>query len=109
MSRSQERKTLRNAHPSMCSVPLSILPEALAMDPAEQARFDSRLDAMTQAMHLHGLSGKTTDSYRRTLYRIAEHFGRCPDDLQPDELKDYFSTMLEQYSWSTIKVGISSL
>ena len=79
------------------------------MDPAGQARFDSRLDAMTQAMHLHGLRDKTIDSYRRTLYRIAGHFGRCPDDLQPDELKDYFSTMLEQYSWSTIKVDLSSL
>ena len=69
------------------------------MDPAEQARFDSRLDAMTQAMHLHGLRDKTIDSYRRTLYRIAGYFSRCPDDLQPDELKDYFSTMLEQYSY----------
>ena len=79
------------------------------MDPAEQARFDKLLDAMTQAMHLHGLRYKTIDSYRRTLYRIAGHFGRCPDDLKPDELKEYFSTMLEQYSWSTIKVDLSSL
>ena len=41
------------------------------MDPAEQARFDKLLYAMTQAMHLHGLRDKTIDSYRRTLYRIA--------------------------------------
>ena len=79
------------------------------MDPAEQARFDTLLFAMTQAMKLHGLRDKTIDSYRRTLYRIAGHFGRCPDDLQPEELKEYFSTMLEQYSWSTIKVDLSSL
>jgi len=52
------------------------------MDPAEQARFDQRLDVMMQAMHLHGLRDKTIDSYRRTLYRVAGHFGRCPDDLQ---------------------------
>ena len=79
------------------------------MDPAEQARFDQLLEAMMQAMHLHGLRNKTIDSYRRTLYRIAGHFGRCPDDLAPDELKEYFSSMLEQYSWSTIKVDLSSL
>ena len=79
------------------------------MDPAEQARFNQRLEVMMQAMHLHGLREKTIDSYRRTLYRIAGHFGRCPDDLQPDELKEYFSAMLEQYSWSTIKVDLSSL
>ena len=79
------------------------------MDPAEQARFDTLLFAMTQAMKLHGLRDKTIDSYRRTLYRVAGHFGRCPDDLKPEELKEYFSAMLEQYSWSTIKVDLSSL
>ena len=64
---------------------------------------------MTQAMKLHALRIKTIDSYRRTLFRVAGHFSRCPDDLKPDELKEYFSTMLEQYSWSTIKVDLSSL
>lgn len=64
---------------------------------------------MTQAMQLHGLRVKTIDSYRRTLYRVAGHFRRCPDDLKPDELKEYFAAMLEQYSWSTIKVDLSSL
>jgi hypothetical protein len=29
------------------------------MDPAEQARFDRLLEAMMQAMHLHGLRNKT--------------------------------------------------
>jgi hypothetical protein len=58
------------------------------MDPVEQARFDSHLDAMTQAKHLYGLPNKTIDSYRHTLYRIAGHFDRCLDDLRPDELKD---------------------
>jgi integrase/recombinase XerD len=79
------------------------------MDPAEQARFNQRLEVMMQAMHLHGLRDKTIDSYRRTLYRVAGHFDRCPDDLAPDELKEYFLSMLEQYSWSTIKVDLSSL
>lgn len=79
------------------------------MDPAEQARFEKLLYAMTQAMQLHGLRVKTIDSYRRTLYRVAGHFRRCPDDLKPDELKEYFAAMLEQYSWSTIKVDLSSL
>ena len=79
------------------------------MDPAEQARFDTLLFAMTQAMKLHGLRDKTIDSYRRTIYRVAGHFRRCPDNLAPDELKEYFSALLERYSWSTIKVDLSSL
>jgi site-specific recombinase XerD len=92
----------------MRHVPSSFLQEH-NMDPAEQVRFNRRLEVMIQAMHLHGLREKTIDSYRRTLYRVAGHFNRCPDDLRPDELKEYFSAMLEQYSWSTIKVDLSSL
>lgn len=41
--------------------------------------------------------------------RVAHYFDRCPDDLTPTELKDFFSTMLEHYSWSTIKVTLSAL
>lgn len=48
------------------------------------------------------------------MVRVAGHFGRCPDDLKPDdlkpdELKTYFAALLEEYSWSTIKVDLSSL
>ena len=79
------------------------------MDPVEHARCDKLLDATIQAMQLHGLREKTIDSYRRSLRRVAGYFDRCPDDLKPDELKAYFAAMLEQYSWSTIKVELSSL
>ncbi len=79
------------------------------MDAADQARFDKLLETMTQAMHLHGLRDKTIDSYRRKLCRIAGHFRSCPDDLRPEELKEYFAALLEPYSWSTIKVDLSSL
>jgi integrase/recombinase XerD len=41
--------------------------------------------------------------------RVAHYFDRCPDDLTPTELKDFFSTKLEHYSWSTIKVTLSAL
>jgi hypothetical protein len=81
----------------MRSIPSSFLQEAWPMDAADQARFDKLLETMTQAMHLHGLRDKTINSYRRTLYRIAGHFRRCPDDLRPEELKEYFAALLEQY------------
>jgi hypothetical protein len=94
------------------------------MAATELARFEQLLTTMTQAMKLHGLRHKTIDSYRRTMVRVAGHFGRCPDDLKPDdlkpddlkpddlkpdELKTYFAALLEEYSWSTIKVDLSSL
>ena len=79
------------------------------MNPTEQERFDRLFDANVQAMRLHGLRSKTIDSYSRTLRRVAGHFDRCPDDLSPDDLKGYFAALLEQYSWSTIKVDLCSL
>jgi site-specific recombinase XerD len=79
------------------------------MDSAEQERFERLVAANVQAMRLHGLRSKTMDSYSRTLRRVAGHFDRCPDDLSPAELKDYFAALLEQYSWSTIKVDLCSL
>jgi site-specific recombinase XerD len=56
------------------------------------------------------LRDKTIVSYRRALYRVAVNLARCKDDLMPDELKQYLAAaLLEQYSWSTIKVDLSSL
>lgn len=79
------------------------------MNPTEQERFDRLFDANVKAMRLHGLRTKTIDSYSRTLRRVAGHFDRCPDDLSPDDLKEYFAALLEQYSWSTIKVDLCGL
>ena len=79
------------------------------MNPTEQERFDRLFDANVKAMRLHGLRSKTIDSYSRTLRRVAGHFDRCPDDLSPDDLKEYFAALLEQYSWSTIKVDLCGL
>lgn len=79
------------------------------MDPTEQERFDRLFDANVKAMKLHGLRSKTIDSYSRTLRRVAGYFNRCPSDLSPDDLKGYFTALLEQYSWSTIKVDLCSL
>jgi hypothetical protein len=93
----------------MRRLPLSFLQDARPTDPAEQARFNQRLEVMMQAMHLHGLRGKAIDRYRCTLYNIAGDLGRCLDELQPYVLKEYFSRILEQYSWSTIKGDLSSL
>ena len=41
--------------------------------------------------------------------RVTHYFDRCPGDLNPTELKEFFAAMLERYSWSTIKVTLSAL
>ena len=79
------------------------------MEASDMERFNRLFEEMVQAMKLHGLRHKTIDSYCRTLRRVASFFDRCPDDLKPDELKVYFAALIEQYSWSTIKVDLSGL
>jgi integrase len=46
----------------------------------------------------------TISAYQRGIRRAADYFDRCPDDLTAEELKDYFASLLETHSWSTIKL-----
>jgi integrase/recombinase XerD len=79
------------------------------MKPEDKERFNRLYDQTLQALRLQGLRHRTIDSYSRTLRRVALFFDRCPDDLSTDELKRYFSALLEHYSWSTIKVELCGL
>ena len=79
------------------------------MNSAEEAQFNHLFEAYQQAMKLHGLRDRTIGSYSRTLRRVASYFQRSPDNLSADELKAYFSWMLEKYSWSTVNVELSGL
>jgi hypothetical protein len=38
--------------------------------------------------------------------RIAGYFNRCPDNLTAADLKTYFAWMVENYSWSSVKVDL---
>jgi len=79
------------------------------MKPEDQERFNRLYAENQQALRLQGKRDKTIDSYCRTLRRVAQFFDRCPDDLSVQELKNYFAALLEQYSWSTIKVDLCAL
>jgi site-specific recombinase XerD len=90
-------------------VPSSSPWEVFLMNPSEQERFDRLYADAIEAMKLHGLRKKTIDSYCLTLRRIAHFFGRCPDNLTTDEFRAYFASLTDHYSWSTVKVDLSSL
>jgi integrase/recombinase XerD len=79
------------------------------MEHHEQARFDRLYARHLQALKLQGKRGKTIDGYARAVRRIAGHFDRCPDNLTADELRDYYSWMVENYSWSSLKVDLWGL
>jgi integrase len=79
------------------------------MNSSELEHFHSLYEEMIRAMKLHGLRTRTIESYCSSMRRVTHYFDRCPDDVTPSELKDFFSTMLEHYSWSTIRVTLSAL
>ena len=80
------------------------------MKPEDKQRLNRLYEQTLQALRLQGMRKRTIDSYSRSLWRVALFFDRCPDDLSPDELKRYFSSLLAKpYSWSSIKVELCGL
>ena len=80
------------------------------MKSQDQERFNRLYEQTQQALRLQGLRHRTIESYSRALRRVALFFDRCPDDLSTNDLKRYFSALLdENYSWSSIKVELCGL
>jgi integrase len=70
----------------------------------EQARFNPLYESMQRALKLQGVAAATFSAYSRAVRRTAKYFDRCPDDLTAEELKDYFASLLDTHSWSTVKL-----
>jgi integrase len=79
------------------------------MEQHEQERFDQLYAKHLLALKLQGKRSKTIDGYARAVRRIAGFFNRCPDNLSATELKTYFAWMVENYSWSSVKVDLWGL
>ena len=45
---------------------------------------------MIEDMQLRGLSKKTQESYVRAVRQLAEHYGKSPDRINEEELRQYF-------------------
>jgi site-specific recombinase XerD len=70
----------------------------------EQNHFTQLYQKHLRELKLQGKSKKTIDSYSRAIRRVAAYFDRCPHDLTVDELKLYFSDLVDTHSWSTVKL-----
>lgn len=79
------------------------------MEHQEQERFDTLYSQLLQALTLQGKRHKTVDGYARAVRRVAGFFNRCPDNLSAADLKSYFAWMVENYSWSSVKVDLWGL
>lgn len=70
----------------------------------EVNRFDTLYRRHLKLLKLQGKSQKTIGAYSRAVRRIEEHFNCCPDQLTTEQLENYFAELVDNYSWSTVKV-----
>lgn len=60
-------------------------------------------------LKLQGKAEKTIDSYSRAIRRVSQYFDCCPGELTPEQLQDYFADMVENHSWSMVKIDRNGL
>ena len=74
------------------------------MNAQDQLRFDAAYQQHLTALKLQGKAPKTIEAYAFSVRRLAQHVDRVPDDLTTDELKRYFSDLIDSHSWSAVKI-----
>lgn len=73
------------------------------MHHTQQKKFDALYASLIKALKRQGMSDSTIDVYSRAIRRVSEFFDCCPDKLDVDQLKEYFDSLLQTHSWSTVK------
>lgn len=79
------------------------------MKPSDQSRFDSLYQQHLNVLRLQGKADATIDAYSRAVRRVSAFFDCCPDTLNQQQLRDYFSSLVHSHSWSTVKLDRNGL
>lgn len=66
---------------------------------------------MLEDMQLHGLAARTQESYLRVVRQLAAHYHKPPDQINEDELRQYFLYLrnVRRLSRSTITLALSGI
>jgi len=72
-------------------------------------QFKKYYQKQQKCLKLAGFQPKTIDAYSRAIRRIGNHFDCQIDNLTADQLLDYFTELLEEHSWSTVKLDLYGL
>jgi hypothetical protein len=60
---------------------------------------------MIEDMQLRGLAGRTQAAYVATVRQLAEHYGKSPDQIGDEELRQYFLYLTNDLrSWECQRV-----
>lgn len=79
------------------------------MNTLERQYFDHLYHQHLINLKLQGKRPATIDAYSRALRRITAYFDRTPDTLSTNDLKQYFNSLIQTHSWSTVKLDRNSL
>ena len=71
--------------------------------------FNKQYQNHLKLLKLGGLQPKTADAYARAIRRIGNYFDCRIDSLSSDQLLDYFNELLEEHSWSSVKLDLYGL
>jgi integrase/recombinase XerD len=66
---------------------------------------------MIEAMQLRGLSARTQESYLSAVQQLALHYGKSPDSITEDELRQYFLFLIadKQLAPNTTNVALNAI
>jgi len=79
------------------------------MNTIEQQRFNELYQQHLINLRLQGKRASTIDAYSRAVRRISDYFDCVPDTLTTADLKQYFNSLIQTHSWSTIKLDRNGL
>jgi site-specific recombinase XerD len=66
---------------------------------------------LIEDMQLHGLSSRTQEVYVVAVRQLAEHYGKSPDQISEEELRQYFLhlSQVRKVSRSTFQIALSAI
>lgn len=72
----------------------------------QDQQFDKHYQKHLKSLKLAGLQPKTIEAYARAIRRIGNYFDCRIDDLSSSQLLDYFNDLLDEHSWSSVKLDL---
>ena len=79
------------------------------MKPKDQVHFDHLYQSYLNELTLQGKSEKTIECYSRCVRQITTFFDLSPEYLATEQLKIYFLHLVENKSWSAVKIARNAI
>ena len=73
------------------------------MNSSQLQRYNYLYEQHLINLRLQGKRPATIDAYARAVRRITDYFEQSPDTLTTANLKQYFNSLIQTHSWSTVK------